>query len=107
MNSFLGILFWFCKEMVVFVGDIYYMLYCFKVIEEYLRYLRFFWYEDSDVDRDFKEYCMYVYIFGNRLFLVVVIYGLKKIVEIFKSIYGVEVLEFICLYQGNIMLLFC
>lgn len=106
-NSLLGILLRFRKEMVAFVGDIHHMLHCFKVTEEHLRYLRFLWHEDSDVDRDLKEYCMHVHIFGNRPSPAVATYGLKKIAEISKSTHGAEVSEFICLYQGNIMLLPC
>lgn len=64
-NNLLGILLRFCKEMVAIVGDIQHMFHCFKVTEEHLRYLRFLWHEDSDVNKDLKEYFIHVHVFGN------------------------------------------
>lgn len=60
------------------------------------RYLRFFWHEDNDVDKDLKEYCIHVHVFGNKPSPAVATYGLRKIAEISKSTHGAEVSEFIC-----------
>lgn len=53
---------------------------CFVVVE-YRDYIRFFWYEDNDLFKFLIDYYMIVYVFGNSLFFVVVIYGLCKVVE--------------------------
>lgn len=67
------------------------MFYNFKVILEYRDFLRFFWYEDNDFKCLFIEYCMIVYVFGNGFFFFVVIYGFRKLVELFSE----DVKEFI------------
>lgn len=95
-NNLLGTLLRFCKEMVAIVGDIQHMFHCFKVTEEHLRYLIFLWHEDSDVNKDLKEYCIHVHVFGNWPSQAVATYGLRKIAEISKSTHGAEVSEFIC-----------
>lgn len=56
------------------------MFYCFVVSEKYRNFLCFFWYENNDLEKELVEYCMWVYVFGNSLFLVVVMYGLRKVV---------------------------
>lgn len=43
---------------------------------DYWDYLCFFWYLENNLDLFLKEYRMMVYVFGNCLFLVVVIYGI-------------------------------
>lgn len=70
------------------------MFYCFKVNEEYCNYFRFFWYEGNDFYKFFVEYCMCVYVFGNIVFLVIVIYGFRFVVN--YSCFGFDVSDFVC-----------
>lgn len=81
VNDLIGVLLCFCKDVVGIMVDIEQMFYRFLVIEDYCDFLRFFWYCNSDLNEEFIEYCMKVYVFGNILFLVVVMYGLQKMVE--------------------------
>lgn len=57
------------------------MFYCFWVDEDYCDFLCFYWYRENDFDDIFVEYRMCVYVFGNSLLFVIVIYGICKIVE--------------------------
>lgn len=57
------------------------MFYNFYVFEGYRNYLWFIWYEGNDFFKFFIDYRMIVYVFGNIVFLVIVIYGLRKCVE--------------------------
>lgn len=54
---------------------------------------------------------MCVYVFGNVLFFVIVIYGLWKIVENCENIYGFDVKDFVSrnfyVDDGLVFLLFC
>lgn len=71
------------------------MFYCFKVKEQYRDYLRFLWYKDNDVEKEIIEFRMCVYVFGNSLSFVVVMYGLRRIVEIVENQYGYDVCKFV------------
>jgi hypothetical protein len=94
-NSLLGVLLRFRKEMIAVVADIQHMFHCFKVVEEHRDYLRFLWHEDNDVNKDLKEYCMCVHVFGNRPSPAVATYGLRKIANISEETHGTEVAQFI------------
>lgn len=70
------------------------MFFGFIVGEEDRNYLRFLWYCDNDLDKEFVEYRMCKYVFGNLLFLVIVIYGLRKVVSV-NFIISEEVVNFV------------
>lgn len=71
------------------------MFYCFMVDVDYRRYLRFIWYKDNDFEKFLVDYQMKVYVFGNSFFFVVVIYGLRKIVDIVEEKYGKDMKKFV------------
>lgn len=70
------------------------MFFGFIVVEDDRNYLRFLWYCDNDLDKEFVEYRMCKYVFGNLLFLVIVIYGLRKVVSV-NFIISEEVVNFV------------
>lgn len=71
------------------------MFYCFIVREEYRDFFSFFWYKDNEIGMELIEFWMKVYVFGNSFFLVIVILGFRKILELFEESYGFDVKEFI------------
>ena len=80
-NSLLGILMKFRREKVAIVADIEQMFYSFYVPESDRNYLRFFWHEDNDMDKDITEYRMCVHVFGNSPSPAIATYGLRKCVQ--------------------------
>lgn len=74
----------------------------------YRDYLCFVWYEDNDIIKLLVDYRMKVYVFGNGLSLVVVVFGLRKIVDIVEKIVGVDVKEYIYknFYVDDVFLLY-
>lgn len=71
------------------------MFYFFYVNFLYRDFLCFFWFEDNVIRKFIVEYCMNVYFFGNGLSLVVVIFGLRKIVVDGEEKFGKVVLNFV------------
>jgi hypothetical protein len=49
MNTLLGVLLRFMKEAFAVMADIEQMFYCFKVIPDHRKYLRFIWHEPKRV----------------------------------------------------------
>ncbi|KAJ8356530.1 hypothetical protein SKAU_G00193240 [Synaphobranchus kaupii] len=54
------------------------MFYCFVVREDHRDYLRYFWYEDNDVNKNMVEYQMKVHVFGNSPSPAVAIYCMSE-----------------------------
>ena len=63
-NSLLGVLMRFRLERVAFMADIESMFYQVKVPEHHRKFIRFFWWPDSDLMREPREYEMSVHLFG-------------------------------------------
>jgi hypothetical protein len=53
-------MFRFRKEAFALMADIEQMLYCFKVIPDYRKYLRFIWHEDNCFEKPLVDYQMKV-----------------------------------------------
>lgn len=92
------------------------MFYNFFVILGYRDYFRFFWYQDNDIFKFLIVYYMNVYVFGNSLLFVVVIYRLCKVVEnveidvqdiIYKNFYVDDGVVFCCIFVEVINLFVC
>ena len=66
INSLLGVLLRFRKELVAIMADIQQMFYCFMVEEDHRNYLRFLWHEDNDLNNELVQYRMCVHAFGNN-----------------------------------------
>ncbi|XP_053387241.1 uncharacterized protein LOC123539924 [Mercenaria mercenaria] len=80
-NSLLGVLMRFRRESVAISADIEQMFYCFEVDEVHRNFLRFFWYEDNDVEKPLIEYRMARHVFGNSPSPAIATYGLRRSVE--------------------------
>ena len=63
-NSLLGVLMRFRLERVAFMADIESMFYQVKVPDYHRKFIRFFWWPESDLTRDPREYEMSVHLFG-------------------------------------------
>ena len=81
INSLLGILLRFRKEVVAIAADIQQMFYSFYVHSEHRNYLRFLWYKDNNLSKPLVEYRMCVHVFGNSPSPAIATYGLRKSVE--------------------------
>ncbi|XP_061170566.1 uncharacterized protein LOC133179906 [Saccostrea echinata] len=80
MNSLVGVLHHFRKEPVAVMADIQQMFYGFFVTENHRDFLRFFWHQDHDPQKDLVEYRMCVHVFGNSPSPAVATYGLRRCV---------------------------
>ncbi|RXN14933.1 hypothetical protein ROHU_008863 [Labeo rohita] len=81
-NTLLGVLIRFRKEAIAFTADIEHMFYCFLVREEDRNFLRFLWFQDSDLSKDIVDYRMRVHVFGNSPSPAVAIHCLHQSVQI-------------------------
>ena len=63
-NSLLGVLMRFRLERVAIMADIESMFYQVKVPEHHRKFIRFFWWPESDLMREPREYEMSVHLFG-------------------------------------------
>ena len=64
MNSLAGVLLRFRRELVAIVGDIEAMFHQCRVTPKDQNFLRFLWWEDGDISKAPKVYCMTVHLFG-------------------------------------------
>jgi len=64
-SSLLGILTHFRPEPVAFMGDIQAMFHQVRVAEGDRDFLRFLWWPDGDINKDFVEFRMTVHLFGS------------------------------------------
>lgn len=81
INSLLGIMLRFRREVVAIAADIQQMFYSFYVNREHRNYLRFFWYKDNDLGKPLVEYQMCVHVFGNSPSPAIATYGLRQSVQ--------------------------
>ncbi len=54
------------------------LFYCFVVCEDHRDFLRFWWYEDNDLDKGITEYRMKVHVFGNSPSPAVAVYCMRR-----------------------------
>ena len=95
INSLLGILIRFRKEMVGVVADIQQMFHSFLVQEEHRDFLRFLWHKDNVIENPLVTYRMRVHVFGNRPSPSIAMYGLRRIGELATESHGDDVKNFI------------
>lgn len=95
INSLLGVLLRFRKDLVAVTADIQQMFYCFVVSEKHRNFLRFFWYEDNNPEKEQVEYRMRVHVFGNSPSPAVATYGLRKAAQSGEGAYGSDVVSFV------------
>ena len=63
-NTLVGVLNRFRKEPVAFICDIEQMFHQFRVVSKDRNYLRFLWWEKSEIDKEPEEFRMCVHLFG-------------------------------------------
>ncbi|XP_076874397.1 uncharacterized protein LOC143524681 [Brachyhypopomus gauderio] len=94
-NNLLGVLMRFRKEAVAITSDIQQMFHCFIVRPQDRNFLRFFWYEDNNENKDVVEFRMNVHVFGNSPSPAVAIYGLRQAAREREVEYGADAREFV------------
>lgn len=80
-NGLLGVLLRFRKDAVALSADVEQMFYQFRVNKECRDFLRFFWYEENDMNKNLIEYRMCSHVFGNKPSPAVATYGLRRTVD--------------------------
>ena len=80
-NTLLGVLMRFREERVAVLGDIEAMFYQVKVPESERDYLRFYWWENGDTEKEPISFRMTVHLFGATSSPSVCNYALKRTVE--------------------------
>lgn len=78
INTLVGVLIRFRKDLVAIMADIEQMFYCFQVKPEHRKFLRFLWFRDNDSSKEVTEYQMNVHVFGNRPSPAVATYCLRQ-----------------------------
>ena len=95
INNLIGVLLRFRREMVAVTADVQHMFHCFIVREDHRNYLRFFWYENNDINKKLIEYRMKVHVFGNSPSPAVTTLGLRKAALKAEPEYGSQVTSFV------------
>ena len=95
MNTFVGVLLRFRKEAFAWMADTEQMFYCFKVIPDHRKYLRFIWHEDNCFEKHLVNYQMKVHVFGNSPSPPLATYGLRRIADQSESKFGSDVKAFV------------
>ena len=80
MNSLLGVLIRFRREIIAVMCDIEQMFHSFHVESLHRDYLRFLWHQDNNPDKPVIEYRMNVHLFGNGPSPAVATFGLRRTV---------------------------
>lgn len=94
-NSLGGVLCRFRKELIAFMCDLEAMFHQFKVKEEDRDYLRFYWWENSDITKTPVQYRMTVHLFGAASSPGCSNFGLKKTATDNECEFGSDAAEFI------------
>ena len=76
-NNLVGVLMRFREEKVAVTGDIKQMFFNFEVNEKQRNFLRFLWFQDSNIEKPIIEYRMRVHVFGNAPSPAVATLGLR------------------------------
>lgn len=87
INPLVGVLCRFRKEAVAIICDIERMFYQFSVTPESRNYLKFFWWKDSDLEKELQEYRMAVHLFGAASSPGCANFGLKHLARQHKAYY--------------------
>lgn len=94
-NNLIDVLLKFRTESIAISVDIQQMFHSFLVEESHRNYLRFFWHRDNDPADIMIEYCMKVYVFGNRPYPAIANYGLHKTADNSVKRFGEDVKDFV------------
>ena len=94
-NSLIGVLCRFRLEPVAFLCDIEKMFFQFKVDARHRDFLRFFWWENGNIDSEPQEFRMTVHLFGATSSPGCSNFGLKQTAKDYANVYGQHVAEFL------------
>lgn len=81
INSLVGVLCRFRKEVVAIICDIERMFYQFSVAPESRNYLKFLWWKGGDMEKEPQEYRMTVHLFGAASSPGCANFGLKHLAQ--------------------------
>ena len=95
MHSLTGVLARFRKEDVALSCDKEQMFHSFYVTPDCRDFLRFLWYENSDLDGPISEFCMNVHLFGAVSSPAVANFSLHRTAESGRAEFGDEAANFI------------
>lgn len=95
INSLAGVLCRFRKESVAFVCDIEGMFHQVKVTPTDRDFLRFLWYDGSDINKSPIEYRMTVHLFGAVSSPACANFALRQTADMYEGDYGKEAADFI------------
>ena len=94
-NHLLGVLCRFRKDLIAVSCDIKSMFHQFYVSPGYTDYLRFFWYENNDIEAPPSVFSMQVHLFGATSSPACANYGLRKVASLYETEFRSEVSAFI------------
>ncbi|PFX13107.1 hypothetical protein AWC38_SpisGene22835 [Stylophora pistillata] len=86
----------FGKENTAIMCDIEQISHSFHVTPKHRDFLRFLWFEDSDISKRVMEYRMNVHLFSNGPSPAVVTFGLRKTAADGEEEFGEEAKKFVC-----------
>jgi hypothetical protein len=92
-NSLIGTLLRFRQENIAIMGDIESMFHQVRVPSEHAGFLKFLWWEDSDLSKPVTEYQMAVHLFGATSSPSVCNYALRKAALDVKGHFDKEVID--------------
>ena len=92
-NQLIGVLIRFREEHVAIMADIEAMFYQVKVAEKHRSFLRFLWWEDSDINKSIVDHEMCVHVFGGVSSPSCSNYALRKTASDNQEEYGNDAAE--------------
>ena len=95
MNSLLGVLFRFRREITAIMCDIEQMFHSSNVDPNHWDFLRFLWFENNKPGKPITEYRMYVHLFGNGPSPAVATFGLRKTAADGEKEFGEDAMKFV------------
>ncbi|XP_060775250.1 uncharacterized protein LOC132885032 [Neoarius graeffei] len=95
MNTLVGVLCRFCKDLVAVMCNIKRMFHQFYVKAEDQDYLRFLWWESGNLEATPSTYHMRVHLFGVALSPGCANFGLKHLAAQGQGLYGEDTIRFI------------
>lgn len=94
-NSLVGVLCRFRQEPITLVCDLEQIFHQFRVNSEHRNYLRFFWWENGDLNELPSEYKMCVHLFGAASSPGCANFGMKQIANDNECEFGMDTANFL------------
>ena len=94
-NALAGVLCRFGQEPIAFMCDLEAMFHQLRVDGKHRTFLRFYWWENGNIEKEPMEYRMTVHLFGAGSSPGCTNYGLKKTADAYEQEFGIEAANFI------------